>query len=138
MAGARNNFDWLSESEADSDTEMETSDVSSEENSDETDSDGFSSYDTIQPEPLQSSVQNTANSINLRKSPLDESPAKLINDRFKCPVCLVGFDKQVTMAITCGHVLCKNCIDMLPRGTLVTCPVCRGLFRRSSAKRIFL
>lgn len=60
------------------------------------------------------------------------------NDKFKCPVCLTSFEKLITMAIRCVHVLCKDCIDALATRGIHNCPVCTRRYARSSVKRIFL
>lgn len=134
---SRSNFDWLSESEV-TDTEMETFDSSFDEDSDETELEGFLSFkNRNNDENIQSgqssSIQTIANP-NISIQDVTEPE----NDRFRCPVCLIPFDRQVIMAITCGHVLCKTCIDMLSNGRLANCPVCKRVFRRSRANRIFI
>lgn len=60
----------------------------------------------------------------------------LRHEKLKCPVCLTGFEGLITFAISCGHVLCKNCIEGLENRKITACPVCKHRFRR--AKRIYL
>lgn len=58
------------------------------------------------------------------------------NDRYRCPVCLIGFHNKITMVIGCGHVLCKDCLDSLASRRITNCPICKRRYRRSAAKTI--
>ena len=42
----------------------------------------------------------------------------------ECPVCLEIF-RDPRVLVTCGHTLCKGCIDNIVHGSSVLCPVCR-------------
>jgi hypothetical protein len=49
-----------------------------------------------------------------------------VNAANKCPICV---DNAVTHVITpCGHAICDNCLEMLPRNR---CPFCRSTINKS-------
>lgn len=83
---------------------------------------------------LSKRVQIQWNSLKV----LIQSPGNPGNDQYRCPVYLIGFHSKVTLVISCGHVLCKHCLDSFARRRLTNCPICKRRYRRSAAKRIYL
>ena len=52
----------------------------------------------------------------------------------KCKICYTNFDteKYEPMVIPCGHTLCKNCLDHMPKAE---CPYDRVKFNKSQCQK---
>ena len=58
----------------------------------------------------------------------------------RCPVCFdyIGYapNKQF-QRLTCGHVMCKQCITQLVKYALHRCPHCRAQIQKENVQNVY-
>ena len=72
-----------------------------------------------------------------RELELMEVQKEFIRRRFMCKLCS-SYDRNVSIAFPCGHVICANCSEDLDKKRKRTCPHCGQRFAPSSKLKLML